>query len=132
MSKPPRTPTTHLDPEKTLKFFSSLYANPESAKIIAESVPEYVGTEGEEQEDMEEEEEEGMPKGGEEGDATEKEESIEGVPPPALEEATPDAPSTDATLVSGHEVRRACGQMKASCSGKDGVPPDCSSTSLRI
>ena len=98
MSKPPRTPTTHLDPEKTVQFFTSLYANPESAATIAESVPVYVGKEEERAEEEE------VVVAAEDHEAGEQE--------------------TDATLVSAQEVKRACKQMKASCSGKDGVPPE--------
>jgi hypothetical protein len=79
MKKPPRTPTTHLDPTKTANFFSSLYASHESAKAVIDSLPVYVE-----------------------------------------EEAGED----DATRVSVKEVKRACKQLKASCSGADGVPPE--------
>lgn len=79
MSKPPRTPTTHLDPIKTVQFFSSLYASPESAAEIIKLLPVYEAEMGEED---------------------------------------------DMTLVSVKEVKRACKQLKASCSGKDGVPPE--------
>jgi len=122
MSKPPRTPSTHLDPDKTVGFYSSLYANPESAKIIAGSIPEYVGHEEEEKEKEKGKEEEVV---GERGgvQATEKKEGGDDAPS-APEDAVPCARNPDPTLVSDREVRRACRQMKASCSGKDGVPPE--------
>jgi hypothetical protein len=50
MSKPPRTPTTHLDPVKTVDFFSSLYADPEAAAAIIASLPAYDEEEEEEEE----------------------------------------------------------------------------------
>jgi hypothetical protein len=50
MSKPPRTPTTHLDPAKTVEFFRFLYACPETAATIIQTVPEYNGEEEGEEE----------------------------------------------------------------------------------
>ena len=114
MSKPPRTPTTHLDPEKTWQFFRSLYANPESAAVIAATVPKYVRKEDDGDDDDDDDGEEG-----EEGRADEGgEQSVE------AEGEDPGEPEIDATWVSTKEIMRACKQMKASCSGSDGVPPE--------
>jgi len=108
MSKPPKTPTTHLDPQKTLDFFKSLYANPNSAASIAASIPTYVRKE-EEKEEKEEKYQGANPGDGQSVDAQRED---------------PGEPESDATWVSQGEVMRACKQMKASCSGSDGVPPE--------
>lgn len=41
MKKPQRTPITHLDPDATTEFFRRLYASPETAAIIASTIPAY-------------------------------------------------------------------------------------------
>jgi len=112
-SKPPRTPTTHLDPEKIVQFFTSLYANPVSAATTAESVPLYVRAE---------EEKEGKDSGSAKKEG--RDEEGDGVSAPTLSEQSVEPKGGDATLVSTPEVVKAFKQMKASCSGKDGVPPD--------